>query len=355
MSQTNRLASVDALRGLLVAAMLLVNNPGDWGTIYWPLEHAAWHGFTPTDLIFPGFLFIVGVSLALSLGPRLDRGDAPGAMRHAVLVRSLRIIGLGLILQAIAMWLFKQENFRVFGVLQRIGIVFGVVGLVALYLKPRLQGVLLAAVLLGYWALMSWGGDYSKAGNLANRVDSWVLGPLAYQYDPATGFAHEPEGLLSTLPSIATALLGLLAGHALRSGKLREMGIAAVACLVLGWVWSAVMPINKQLWTSSFVLWAGGWTLVALLLCHQLIDKAGWPAWGRSFGVNAIAAYAGAWVMTCVLGGMKWSTPLYTHAFAWMSPHTGPKLPSLAFAVCFVFVWWLVVRALDARKIYFKV
>lgn len=355
MNSQSRLASVDTLRGLLVAAMLLVNNPGDWGAVYWPLEHAAWHGCTPTDLIFPSFLFIVGVSLSLSLSPRLDAGSAPAGLRRTVLMRALRILLLGLALHAVAWWLMDRPHFRPMGVLQRIALCFGLVGLVALYLKPRAQWLLLAAILLGYWALLALGGDLSKEGNLASRLDARLLGPLAYEFDAATGRGHEPEGLLSTLPAVATTLLGLLAGGWLRRGRLRSLLLAAMAALALGWAWSAVLPLNKQLWTSSFVLWTGGWAMLGLLALHLLIDRMGLPALGRSFGVNAIAAYAGAWLTTCVLEGLHWMGPIYAHGFTWMTPRTGPFVPSLAFALVFVFSWWLIVRLLDHRKIYFKV
>jgi predicted acyltransferase len=355
MNKNSRLASVDALRGLLVAAMLLVNNPGSWDAVYWPLEHAAWHGCTPTDLIFPSFLFIVGVSLALALGPRLDAGTPPSALRRGVLLRALRILLLGLALHALAWWLMDRPHFRPMGVLQRIAICFGVVGMIALHLKARAQWLLLGAILLGWWALLALGGDFSKEGNLASRLDAQLLGPLAYEFDAATGRGHDPEGLLSTLPSSATTLLGLLAGSALRRGHTRALLAGALAALALGGLWSMVLPLNKQLWTSSFVLWTGGWAMLALLALHGLVDRRGWPALGRSFGVNAIAAYAGAWISTCVLEGLHWMRPVYAWGFEWMTPHTSAHVPSLAFALVFVLCWWLVVKLLDHRKIYFKV
>ncbi len=345
-----RFASVDALRGLTVAAMLLVNNPGDWGHVYAPLLHAEWHGCTPTDLVFPFFLFIVGVSVSLGVVPRLEAGADRGELMRAVAWRALRIVGLGLLLHLLAWWWLDRPHFRPFGVLQRIGLCFLLAGMVALWLRPRAQWWLLAALLLGWWALLALGGSLEPWDNIASRVDSAVMGPWLYQHDPVSGRGHDPEGLLSTLGALATTVLGLRAGDWLRRGKLRALWLGGAASLLLGLLWAQILPWNKQLWTSSYVLWAGGWALLALAAAHLLVDRRGWPALGRSFGVNAIAAYAGSAVMVyalLALGGWKW---LYQAAFAgWMTPLFGPYLPSLAFALGYVAFWWLVVRWMDKR------
>ncbi len=351
----NRMQSVDALRGLTVAAMLLVNNPGDWGHVYAPLQHAAWHGMTPTDLVFPMFLFIVGVSLSLSLGARVEAGRDRDALGRAVLARALRIIVLGLLLHAVAHWAMDTRAFRPFGVLQRIGLCFAAAGLISIHARAHTQWGVIVAILLGYWALLLIGGSLTKEGNLASRLDAALLGRFAYEFDSATGLGHEPEGLLSTLPALATTLLGLRAGEWLRRGQPTWLWRAGVAALLAGGVWSLVLPINKQLWTSSYVLWTGGWALLALWLAHRLIDRHGMPAVGRSFGVNAIAAYAGSWLMVCAFAALGWAGPLYRHGFAWLVPITGPAFPSLAYAVSFVALWWMLAAALDRRKIYFKI
>jgi predicted acyltransferase len=345
-----RLASVDALRGLTVAAMLLVNNPGDWSHVYPPLLHADWHGCTPTDLIFPLFLFVVGVSIALGLVPRAEAGADRGMLQRGVVVRALKIIAIGLLLHALAMWLLDRPVFRVMGVLQRIGLCFLVAATLALHVTPRLQWMLVAAILMGYWALLAAGGSYAPGLNLADRFDTAVLGPLQYRYDPVTGLGQEPEGLLSTLPAIATTLLGVRAGTWLRRGDLRRMGMAAAGWLLLGGLWSLWLPLNKPLWTSSYVLWTAGWALLALLALHTLVDRRGWPALGRSFGVNAITAYAGAAALIYVLLATGAWGAIYRGVFAgWMTPLAGPYLPSLAMALCYVLLWWCVVRWMDRR------
>jgi predicted acyltransferase len=351
-----RFASVDALRGLTVAAMLLVNNPGDWGHVLAPLLHAEWHGCTPTDLVFPFFLFIVGVSIALGVVPRLEAGADRGALMRVVAVRALRIVGLGLLLHLLAWWWLQQPYFRPWGVLQRIGLCFLAAGAVALWLKPRAQWVLLAALLLGWWALLAWGGSLAPFDNLASRVDTALFGPWLYQHDPLTGRGHDPEGLASTLGALATTLLGLRAGDWLRRGQLRALWIAAAVALLLGLLWSQVLPWNKNLWTSSYVLWTGGWALLALAAAHVLVDRRGWPAWGRSFGVNAIAAYAGSAVMVYAFAALGWWEWIYQAVFAgWMTPRFGPYLPSLAFALAFVGFWWCVVRWMDRRGWYVRI
>src|SRR5690606_21445501 len=176
-----RLASVDALRGLTVAAMLLVNNPGDWGHVYAPLLHADWHGCTPTDLVFPFFLFVVGVSIALGIVPRVEAGADPGGLQRGVVVRALKIIAIGLLLHALSMWLLDRPVFRIMGVLQRIGLCFLVAALLALHVRPRLQWLLIGIILLGYWALLATGGSYAPGENLANRFDTALLGRHQYR------------------------------------------------------------------------------------------------------------------------------------------------------------------------------
>jgi predicted acyltransferase len=351
-----RFASVDALRGIAVAAMLVVNDPGDWGHVYPPLLHAEWHGCTPTDLIFPLFLFVVGISADLALTPRVDRGDARGALARAVLARAARILALGLLLNVLAWWAFDQPQFRVMGVLQRIALCYGAAGLVAVFVRARTHWMLLAALLLGYAALLAWGGSYAPFDNLASRIDSAVFGAHVYQLEPGTARGHDPEGLLSTLGALATTVFGLRAGAWLRRGALSQLWLAAAAAAALGYAWTAFLPLNKNLWTQSYVLWTGGIACALVALAHLLVDRRGWPAWGRAFGVNAIAAYAGSALLVYVLVVAGWLAPVYRHGFAdWMTPRFGPYLPSLAFALAFTALWWGVVRVLDARRIRFRI
>lgn len=351
-----RYPSVDALRGIAVAAMLLVNYPGDWGQVYPPLLHAEWHGFTPTDLIFPLFLFIVGVSIALSVVPAREAGADRAALSRQVLVRAARIVVLGLGLHVLAWILLDQEHLRIPGVLQRIGLCYGVVGLLAIHLQPRAQWLVFVGLLLGYWALLLAGGTLDPWNNLASRIDAAVFAAHAYRFDPATGLGHDPEGLASTLPAIATTLLGLFAGQWLRQGRGRRLPYAAIAALLLGALWAVWLPWNKNLWTSSYVLWSGGWAMLLLVLAHALVDRRGAPAWGRSFGLNAITAYAGSGVLYLALVACGAWDGIYRAGFAgWMAPWFGAPAASLAFALAYVALWWLVVRAMRARGWFLKI
>jgi predicted acyltransferase len=351
-----RFASVDALRGLAVAAMLLVNDAGDWTHVVAPLDHSAWNGCTFADLIFPVFLFVAGLSIALAIETRLLRGADRAALARDVLWRATRIVALGLALHLVAAWSIAGRDVRLLGVLQRIGFCYAAAALLAIYARPRVQWVIVAAILVGYWALLALGGSLAPDVNLADRVDTAMLGRFAYAFDPATGRAHDPEGVLATLPSIATTLLGVRIGAWLRDGATRRIVVAGIAMLALGASWSFVLPLNKPLWTPSFVLWTAGIASLALVIAHAAIDVRGWPALGRSFGVNAIAAYAGAWLMACAFEALGIGAPLYRALFAdWMTPRFGPYAPSLAYAAAVTGVWWGVMRVLDARGVRIKI
>lgn len=346
-----RFSSIDALRGLAVAAMLLVNNAGDWDHVYPWLEHAAWHGVTPADFIFPFFLLIVGVSLELAVTPKLERGVDPRQLSRELLWRGVRIFALGLALHLIAYGLIEGREFRLMGVLQRIGICFAVVGMLTIHLRSAsLQCLVFATLLLAYWALLILGGSLAPDLNIVDRVDSMVLGQLAYSFNSVSGLAHEPEGLLSTLPSLATVLLGVRAGACLRQGQVARLWQFGLLALLAGALWSFTLPLNKQLWTSSFVLLSGGVGLLMIALAHQLIDVHGMPAVGKSFGVNAIAAYAGSWIVTCVLAGTGWATPLYRDIFAAMlAPQYGAAFASFAFAAAFTMCFAGLMRWMYRR------
>ncbi|HEX7816497.1 acyltransferase family protein [Dyella sp.] len=350
-----RLASVDALRGCTVAAMLLVNDPGDWDHVYWPLEHATWHGCTPTDLIFPFFLFIVGVSSALAIEPRVASGADRGALLRTAMWRALKILALGVVINVLAWWIMPGAHLRFPGVLQRIGLCFAGTAAFAIYTKPRTQWAAIGAILLGYWAILLAGGSFDPWINIVSRSDTALFGRFVYVIDPATGRGHDPEGLLASLPSLATCLIGLCIGRWLRDGRLGVVWAAGMACVLLGAAWALVFPLNKNLWTSSFVLWCAGWAALLLALFHRLVDRRGWPAFGRRFGINAVAAYAGSELMQILLPGLGLQDPIYTHAFSgWITPMAGPYVASLAFAVVFVAVWWLIVYAMDRRRWYVK-
>ena len=358
-----RLLSVDALRGLTVAAMVLVNNPGTWRAVYPPLRHAEWHGWTATDTIFPFFLFVVGVSIPLALGPRLERG-APG-LRWRVLRRAAGIFALGLLLHALPF--FPLATLRIPGVLQRIAVCYLLAALLVLATRGsrgwRLQALAAGALLLGYWLLMTRvaapgqaAGDLSPAGNLAGYVDRLVLGP---RHMWQVSKLYDPEGILSTLPATATTLLGVLGGHWLRAGNPPARAAAGLvggglAASVLGWLWGLWFPVNKSLWTSSYALLMSGLAGLALAVCWWLIEARGRRAWARPFalfGVHALLLFFLSSLMAKLLlivrvgaGGPRLHAWLYEHAFA---PWAAPPIASLAFALAYLLLWWVLIRALD--------
>lgn len=344
-----RYASVDALRGCTVAAMLLVNTPGDWSHVYAPLLHAGWDGCTLADLVFPFFLFVVGVSLALGIAPRASDIARRPALLRGVFVRAARIVALGLALHALAWWALDLPHFRPWGVLQRIGLCFALTGAVALWLSPRAQWALLAGLLVAYAAVLAIGGT-APWTNPASRLDTALFAPWLYRYDPATGLGHDPEGLLSTAGALATTLLGLRVGDWLRSGRTGRLWIAGACALFAGAALGAWQPVNKSLWTPAYVLWTGGWALWALAAAHVLVDRRGWPPLGRRFGINAIVAYAGSIASVLLLIAAGAWEPLYARGIgAWLAPLAGPKAASLAFAIAFVGAWWCVVWWMDRR------
>ncbi len=300
--KSRRYASVDALRGCTVAAMLLVNDPGDWGHVYGPLEHSAWNGCTPTDLIFPFFLFVVGVSISLAVEPRLERGADRIELLQSAIWRALRIIALGVLINLVAWWVMPGAHLRFPGVLQRIGVCFGITAALAIHTTPRAQMIVLVVALLGYALLLQLGGSLAPWLNIASRLDTAVFASHVYEVNAATGRGHDPEGLLSTIPSLANCLLGLFAGRWLRRGQLKRLSIGAALLMLAGALWSLWQPWNKNLWTPSFALWTSGWAMLALLAFHHLIDRRGWPALGRRFGINAIAAYALGDLLVFALG-----------------------------------------------------
>lgn len=368
---TDRLISLDVFRGLTIAGMVLVNNPGSWADIYWPLAHAEWHGWTPTDLIFPFFLFIVGVAIPLAFGRRVDAGGTQRDLYLKVIKRTLIIFALGLFLNGFPF--FNLSTIRIPGVLQRIAVCYLLASIVFLKIRVRTQLVIVMMLLLVYWLLMAClsapgfpTGDLSKEGSVASFIDRVVLGSHIW----SQGKVYDPEGLLSTIPALATTLLGVLTGQWLRTTKsdyekVAGMFVAGICCLVIGWAWNPFFPINKSLWTSSYVLFTGGLALQLLAFCYWLIDIKNYRAWAKPFevfGVNAIALFVGSGIMAKLMGIIKipradgsrpaLKTWIYSSLFAWWAP---PKVASLAFAIAFILLWLGLMWILYRRKIFIKV
>jgi len=397
-----RLKSLDVFRGIAIASMILVNNPGSWKQVYPPLEHAEWHGCTPTDLVFPFFLFIVGCAMSFSLSKYTQTAKKSGAAKSQLLETEaqkkpdkksascfllpasniywriarraaiLFILGLLLNTSSIALDVLLNsapvENFgkiRIMGVLQRIGLAYFISAIAILNLSPRNQKLLAVAVLLGYWGALTvfavggyTAGELTPEGNLGGYVDRLILGSQhLYKGGP-----FDPEGLLSTLPAVVTVLTGYFTGEWLRVQQIKtrtsiNLAICGLSCVVIGHLWGFLFPINKQLWTSSYVVFTAGWALLLLAACYETIEVRDWK-WGRPFeilGLNAIFLFVASGIVARILlkthiGTGKNASTTYTWIYEnWFVPWAGPLNGSLAFAVTAVLFWWLILYGIYRR------
>ncbi|MBX7243868.1 MAG: heparan-alpha-glucosaminide N-acetyltransferase domain-containing protein [Candidatus Sumerlaeaceae bacterium] len=376
-----RLLSLDVFRGATIAAMLLVNNAGDWDHVFSQLEHAEWHGCTATDLIFPFFLFIMGVAMPFSFGRRLEQGTAPASLIPQILKRALLLFALGLFLNFL-MTSARGKPMRIMGVLERLGICYAAASLIILWGRERVQIVWIAVLLLGYYFLMSLvsvhghgGGLFLMKGNLATYLDNLVFGNRCLEWDAKASYGHEPEGLLSTIPSIASVLIGCLAGELLRRPgytgyqKACMLFAGGVALVILGKWWDLSFPMNKNIWTSSYVLFTGGWALLLLATIYWLVDLEGRAGWTKPFvvyGMNAITAYVGASAMAYTSIWIKWAGPdgkmislkgwIYNHCYkSWIPSIAGDYVCSAAYGMSYVVLWCAIMWILYRKQIFLKV
>ncbi len=375
---SQRLVSLDVFRGITIAGMVLVNNPGDGAHVYTPLEHAAWHGWTPTDLIFPFFVYIVGVAMIFSFGKLLERGATRGELMLKAVKRSAMIYAMGLAIVGFAspQGLFQGyhlEQMRILGVLERIAIAYLAASAIYLYTKSwKSRAIWAAAILVAYWALMVLvpvpgvgAGVLEPGKNLSNWIDQRVI-PPQHVWPETTPW--DPEGILSTMGAIGTCLIGVLVGQWIRSRRSQEdrtigLFVLGTVLLAAGLVWGGAFPINKKIWTSSYVLFTGGFASIVLALCYWTADVKGWRWWTRPlvvFGTNALALYVLSgigerlitWVVPSPNPHMKLMEWLYATAFA---PFFTPINASLAWAIFYVLVWLGIMWVFYAKKIFIKV
>jgi len=368
--KSNRLLSLDVFRGITIAGMVLVNDAGDWGHVYTPLEHAPWNGLTPTDLIFPFFMFIVGTAMTLSFAKRREQGVSDGVLFKHVLSRGLIIFAIGVFL-----YLFPNFDFhtmRIMGVLQRIAVAYVASSAISLFFNKRGIVFWIIGILAGYWAAMTLipvpgigAGVLTSEGNLSGFVDRiFLTGHMWYLTK-----TWDPEGLLSTVPSIATILLGILAGFELRTDKsltekINTFFVWGSVLTVLGLMINPFFPINKNLWTSSYVLVTGGLAFASLAFCLYVIEikeKKGWTKPFIILGTNAIAAYVFAGLFSSIIywipvqqgtESKPFQEVFYKIAFGWIPD---PYMASAAFAIVFVLITWLFAWALYRKKIFIKI
>ena len=371
-SPASRLMSLDLFRGATIAGMILVNNAGDEPNAYWPLKHAEWNGWTPTDLVFPFFLFIVGVAMAFSFNSRLKRGESRQKLLGHVLWRGLALFALGMFLNGFPNQ-YQLASWRVYGVLQRIAICYVISAILALWADWRGWIVTIVGCLVGYWILMrfvpvpGFGVPthdiplLDPDRNLVAWLDRRLLAGRLYEG------TRDPEGVLSTIPAVATSLLGMLTGRWLRSARSAQskalgMAVFGLTGVLAGKILNLGFPINKKLWTSSYVIFTAGLALLCLALCYWIVDIKPWRGlWTKLFlvfGMNAIAAYVFAEVMSHWLdhvhvgGGMSWQEFIYQRMFA---PLASPANASLLYALAYVLVCWVVMWVLYRKGIFLKI
>jgi predicted acyltransferase len=357
-----RLVSLDAFRGATIALMVVVNSPGDGAHSYAPLRHAVWHGWTPTDVVFPSFLWIVGVAMTLSLAKRTASGVPKSRLFLQVLKRAAILYCLGLVLYGFPD--YNLHTLRLLGVLQRIAVCYAIAAAIYLTTSIRGQIVWIVGLLVSYWMLMTlvpvpgYGpGRLDVEGNLAHYVDNLVLG--AHNY--AETKTWDPEGIISTLPAIATALFGILAGHVLRLRRdlaERTVWLFVIGSFLLaaGMICDHWMPINKKLWTSSFSMFMAGLDFVMFAISIWLVDAQGWKRPVRPFvvlGMNAIAVYMASEMIDGVLYTYHWRRPLYETVFAPLL--SSPYNASLLYSLVYLGLMFAIAYVLHRKGWYLRV
>ncbi len=373
-----RLLSLDVVRGITIAFMIMVNNNGGSGSWHF-MNHAEWNGLTPTDLVFPTFVFVVGVSVVFAVEARLARGAKRAELARHTIQRAIILFLLGIVVNSFPF--FELPHMRFYGVLQRIAVCYLVVGLFYLWdRRASTKVAALIAALVGYWILVRWvpvpgmgmpGRDIpfmDMTQNLVSWIDRHVFPHHLYLYAPDHN-VRDPEGLLSDLPAIGTALMGILTGIWLRSSraigtKTAGLAAASVSSLALGYLWSLSFPLNKNMWTSSFVLVAAGYSLALLTVCFWAVEQQGWrKGWTWPwlvFGSNAIAAYMFSELLPGILDHIAvpvdgrheslelfLATPLLTHIH-------NPGWAAFSYSVSFALVCFIPVLILYRKKIFLK-
>lgn len=367
-----RLVSLDAFRGATIVAMILVNNPGRWSKVYPALRHAAWNGWTLADIVFPFFLFIVGVAVVFSLGSHKESAAHNGKVLPRILRRTVILCCLGLLLNGFPD--YNLADLRIPGVLQRIALCYLAASLIFLHTRVRGQVWILAGLLLCYWLMLEFipvpgvgAGRLEPGKNLPAYIDGLLLpGHLWYNIRP-----YDPEGLLSTVPALATTLFGVLTGHWLRTSwsmrdKAAGMLGSGVLLLVAGQIMSIRLPINKGLWTTSFAVFMAGMALVCLATCFWWLDGKGYRKSAIPFlifGTNAVTAYVLSELLSKTLreihiplpDGTKPRLRSYLHDTLFVPFLDDGKLASLGYALCFVFLIFLVLWGMWRKRFLLKV
>jgi predicted acyltransferase len=351
---TNRILALDVLRGMTIFLMIVVNNPGSWSHVYAPLLHAEWHGCTPTDLVFPFFLFVVGVSMYVSKS-KTSLTDA--GWQTKAIIRGLKIMLIGFLLSWFPFYEKQIWDVRVFGVLQRIGFTYLLASIIIRYGAKYLIPIT-GFILLSYWGILSAYGDLTLEGNLVRKIDLFLIGEKNIY--KGFGIPFDPEGLLSSYPSMATILLGYITGQLFKSTSskldyIKSMVPYGIIFAFLGIVWHYLgFPLNKPLWTSSYVLWTAGLATLLYALLIYIIDEKNFTKWTypfKVFGQNPLASFVLSGLIMKIFLRIKFDeTNVYNLAYKNFFTHLGSeKFGSLLQALSFVVMIWLVAFFLDRK------
>lgn len=366
----NRFKPLDIFRGATIAFMIIVNTPGDWGNTYSLLLHAKWHGFTPTDLVFPSFLFAVGNAMAFVSRKWDQQTTSEVLLKGFKRAALIFLIGFGLywfpfVKQSEGSWVLKSiGDLRIMGVLQRIGLCYAIAIPFIYFFKPRQVVTLSLAFLLAYWGILIAFGDLTLEGNAAMKLDLWLLGP-GHLYG-GEGLPFDPEGLLSTIPAVVNVFIGFLVGLYVRKDgsdyeKLTKLLLAGVLMLFIGYIWDPLFPINKKIWTSSYVLITCGLDCLIIGAIIFMMEKRKKPLQFRvfeTFGKNPLIIYVLSAVLATLMYTLKVNEHtsfyrwVYTNLFEWMG--FGTPFGSLMFALTFTSICWAVAWWLEKKKIFIK-
>lgn len=367
---STRLISLDVFRGIAIAGMILVNKAGVADKVYPFLAHADWNGCTLADLVFPFFLFIVGVAIAFSFSKYNEGATPPASVYWRILRRSLILFALGIFLNGF--WSYNWEKIRIMGVLQRISVAYLLASLAVLKLPRKGQWALAILLLVGYWIAMTlipvpgYGANVlTREGNIGAYIDRLII-PMAHLYrGDSYNSLGDPEGIFSTIPAVVTVLLGYFTGEWLRQRRIdsntsMDLVLFGLGSLIIGILWDAVFPINKKLWTSSYVMFTAGWALLVLAACYELIEVRKIRRWGKPFvvlGVNAIAIFVASVLVIKILVLTKVGN---SSTFEWINQNifaswAGEINASLLFALVTLVFWWAIAYGMYRRGWFVKV
>lgn len=364
MEQRKRLQSLDILRGMTIMLMIIVNNPGSWQYVYAPLLHAKWHGWTPTDLVFPFFLFIVGTAMWYSF--KSTKHQLTTDLSKKIIKRTLLIFAIGLFLNAFPFIDFQAESLRFFGVLQRIALAYCVASFLVLLIPVRVSAIVAAVILLGYWAILQLAGGpqpLSLEDNAVRQLDLFLFGENhLYQ---GYGIPFDPEGLLSTLPAVVNVLLGYFAGKLIDEASshkkaVYKLALGGLILVILALLWNPFFPINKPIWSSSYVLLTCGLAAILLGALIWLVDIKGLTTWAQPFlvyGMNPLFIYvlAGIWANLLWLIKLPDGTSIQNVIYGkLLLPWAGEYLASFLFALHLAVIFWIIALILYRRKIFIK-